>query len=111
MHHIPYAATGYINYAESARIYLQLMLDLENTDPCLHEKLSEEGLFFVRQSNRFWAGLWSDLTIKQAVMKPLKSRAGATRGGGFTESVRTLWIYNIHVSASYHNALSSLTKN
>ena len=35
------------------------------------------------------------------MMKPLKIRAVPTRGSGFTESVRT----------SYHNALSSSTKN
>ena len=45
------------------------------------------------------------------MMKPLKIRAVPTRGSGFTESVRTLWIYSMHASASYHNALSSSTKN
>ena len=58
-----YAATGHINYAKSARIYLQLMLNLENTNPWLHQKFSEEGLFVVRRSDRFWAGLWPGLTI------------------------------------------------
>ena len=45
------------------------------------------------------------------MMKPLKSRAGLTHGSGFTKSVPTLWMYYIHDSASYHDALSSLTKN
>ena len=102
-----YAATGHINYAKSARIYLRLMLDLENTNPWLHHKFSEEGLFVVERSDRFWARLWP---IKQAMMKPLKSRAGPTRGSGFTESMRTLRIY-MHAPASYHDALSLLTKN
>ena len=106
-----YATTVHINYAKSARMYLQLMLDLENTYSFLHQKFNEEGLFVVRRSDRYWAGLWLDLTIEQTVMKPLKSRAGATSGSGFTESVRTLWIYSMHASASYHDALSSLTKN
>ena len=106
-----FAATGHINYAKSARIYLQLMLDLENTNPWLHQKFSEEGLFVIRRSNRFWAGPWPYVTIEQTMMKPLKSRAGPTGGGGFTESVRTFWIYSMRASASYHDALSSLTKN
>ena len=106
-----YAATGHINYAKSARIYLQLMVDLENTHPWLHQKFSEEGLFVVRRSDRFWAGLWPDLTIEQVMIRSLKSRGGLTRGSGFTESVRTLWIYSMHATAGYHDALSTLTKN
>ena len=81
------------------------MVGLENTHPWLHQKFSEEGLFVVRRSNRFWAGLWPDLMLS------LKSRGGLTRGSGFTGSVRTLWIYSMHATASYHDALSTLTKN
>ena len=33
-----YAATGHINYAKSARIYLQFMLDLQTTHPWLYHK-------------------------------------------------------------------------
>ena len=42
-----YTATGHINYAKSTRIYLQLMLDLQDTNPWLHQKFSED-LFGVR---------------------------------------------------------------
>ena len=45
------------------------------------------------------------------MMRSLKSRGGLTRGSGFKESVRTLWIYSMHATASYHHALSTLTKN
>ena len=105
-----YAATEHLNYAKAARIYLQLMLYLENINLWLHRKFSEGGLFVIRRINRFWAGLSTDLTEEQTMMKPLKSRAGPTRGSGFTESVRILWIYSMHASASYQDALSSLTK-
>ena len=86
------------------------MLDLENSYPWLHQKFSE-GLFVVRRSDRFRAVLWPDVPTEQTMMKTLTSRAGPTRGSGFTESVRTLWIYSVHASASYHNVLSSLKKN
>ena len=36
------------------------------------------------------------------MMKPLKSRSSQRRGNGFTKSVRTLWIYSMDASASYH---------
>ena len=38
-----YTATGHISYAKSASLYLQLMLDLEIMNPCLHQKFSEKG--------------------------------------------------------------------
>ena len=99
-----YSATGHINYAKSARIYLQLMLDLQTTHPWMYHKFIE-GLFVVRCSDRFWAGLWPDLTIEQVMMRALKSRGGLTSGSGFTKSVRTLWIYSMHATASYHDVL------
>ena len=105
-----FAATGHIHYTKSARIYLQPMLNLESTHPWLYRMFAVEGLFIVRRSDRFWAGLWPDLAIEQVLMRSLKSRGGLTRGNGLTESVRTLWIYSMHASASYHNALSSPTQ-
>ena len=30
-------------------------------------------------------------------------------GSEFTETVRTLWVYSMHGSATYHNELSTLT--
>ena len=69
-----FAATGHIHYAKSARIHLQQMLDLKNTHPWLYQKFSNEGLFVVRRSERFWAGLWNE------EMGPIKMKLGGTRG-------------------------------
>ena len=54
------AATGHINYAMSARLYLQLMNELPEKPPWLHTQL-EKGLHTVRRSDRYWAGLWTDI--------------------------------------------------
>ena len=69
-----YAATGHINYAKSARIYLQLMLDHENTNPRLHQNFSED-LFVVQQSDQIWGGLWPDLAIEQIMTKPIEKHS------------------------------------
>ena len=106
-----FAATGHIHYAKSARLYLQMMTELPKTHPWLHERFSEDGLFVVRRSDRFWAGIWPDLSIEQIMMRALKSRGGLTRGRGFTESVRTMWVYTMHEGANYHNALCTSTNN
>ena len=105
-----FAATGHINYAKSARIYLHLMLDLPSSHPWLHGQFPK-GLFTVRRSNRFWAGLWPDLVIEQVMMRSIKSRGGLTWGSGLTENVCTTWIYSMYATAKYHQTLSTITMN
>lgn len=103
------AATGHIHYAKSARLYLQNMLELPNRYPSLYRDFAENGYHTVRRSDKFWAGLWSDLIIEQVLMRSLKARGGMTRGRGLSESVRVLWTNSMHRCASVHNAMSNLT--
>ena len=105
-----FAATGHINYAKSARFYLQLMQDLPREHPWLHQCFINEGFHTVRRSNRFWAGLWTDLVIEQVMMRSIKSRGGLTRGRGLTDSVRHQWIYSMHKCAGIHDAMTTMTK-
>lgn len=104
-----FAATGHINYAKSSRLYLQMMLMLPNEHPWLHQCFMEQGFHTVRRSSRFWAGLWTDLTIEQALMRSIKSRGGLTRERGVTETVQLQWVYSMHECAAVHNAMTSLT--
>ena len=89
-----FAATGHMNYAKSARLYLQKMLDLPNEHPWLHRCFTEEGYHTVRRSDRFWAGLWTDLVIEQVMMRSIKSRGGLTQGRRFTDTVRLMWVHS-----------------
>ena len=59
-----FAATGHINYAKSARLHLQNMLNLKNTHPWINEQFTEGLLHTVRRSEKFWAGFWTDLIIE-----------------------------------------------
>ena len=56
------AATGHNNYVKSARLYLQIMNDLQKTHPSLHELFLND-YHTVRRSDRYWAGLSTDLVI------------------------------------------------
>ena len=105
-----FAATGHINYAKCARLHLQNMLHLEVEHPWVYEKFAAHGFHMIRRSDRFWAGIWSDLAIEQVLMRSLKSRGGLTRGRGVTESVRLIWLKTMHRCAEIHNSMSSLTK-
>ena len=80
-------AAGHTAYAKSAQLYLQQMERLESVlPPTDFEKYTNNGYFTVRRTNRFWAGIWTDMTIEQVVMKNLKGRHGVTRGRGITDS-------------------------
>ena len=89
-----FAASGHLNYAKCARMYVQKMLALSKSNPWLNQQF-EEGQHAVRRSGRFWAGWWTDLVIEQTLMRSIKSRGGLTRGRGFEENVRHLRVASI----------------
>ncbi|CAG9814961.1 unnamed protein product [Phaedon cochleariae] len=91
---IPYFhAAGHLNYAKSAHLYLQDMLSLEmKMDPDEYHKFTTEGYFTIRRTDKFWSGIWSDMTIEQVLMRAMKSYGGLTRGRGVTDSVLSRWI-------------------
>ena len=106
-----FAATGHINYGKSARLYLQMINDLPSTFPDLHEQFTHNGYHVVRRSDRFWNGIWTDLSIEQVLMRSLKTRGGLTRGRGITENVMLTWVHTMHVCTSIHGAMTTLTGN
>lgn len=83
---LPYsAASGHRLYAKSAYVYLQMMTALPETYPDVHKKF-EEGFHVVRRSNRYWAGLSTEIIIEQVLMRSVKIHGGLIRGKGFTET-------------------------
>jgi hypothetical protein len=106
-----FAAAGHNQYAKCARLYLQMMQDLPNTEngKWLHDQFLN-GYHAVRRSERFWGGLSSDLIIEQCLMKCLKTRGGLTHGSGMSESVRLMWVKSLHKTASVNEAMLLLTK-
>ena len=104
-----FAATAHINYAKSARLYLQMMLELPSKYPDLYAKFVEEGYHTVRRKDRHWGGLWTDLVIEQAMMRSIKSRGGLTRGRGMSETARLSWIHSMHACADVHKSMTELT--
>lgn len=74
-------------------MYLQ---DMKNLDSKMNEedkeKFCNKGFFTIRRTEKFWAGIWSDQTIEQTLMRSMKSSGGLTRGRGVTDSVLSKWI-------------------
>ena len=60
-----FTAAGPINYAKSKRLFLDLMTNLS----WQQEQFEANGYHTVKRSNRFWAGIWTDLSIEQILMR------------------------------------------
>ena len=79
---LPYlAASGHHLYTKSLHVYLQQMTKLQDTHPNIYRRFIQ-GLHVVRRSDRFWAGLSTDLVIEQVLMRSLKTSGGLMRGRG-----------------------------
>ena len=108
---LPYfAAAGHNMYAKSAYIYLQLMEDLKDKHPDVYQQF-QDGLHVVRRSDRYWAGLSTDLVIEQVLMRSVKTTGGLTRGKGMTEIQRLVWLLSMPSCAEINIAMQSLTGN
>lgn len=106
---LPYlAASGHNHYTKCLHIYLQLMADLPKDHPEVHQKFLQ-GFQVVRRSDRYWAGLSTDLVIENVLMRSLKTSGGLTRGRGMTETQRSVWVMASHVCAEVNSALQHLT--
>jgi hypothetical protein len=67
------------------------MMALEQRMDPTEFKVFTEGDFTIRQSNKFWSGLGSDLTIKQELMGFTKTYSGLTHCHGISSAVLARW--------------------
>jgi hypothetical protein len=77
-----FVAAGRQHYAKSVHLYLQEMGD--------HR-------------------LATDLIVEPTVMRSAKLRGGLTHGRGMSESVRVLWVKNLHSCATVHAGMMNVT--
>lgn len=66
----------------------------------------QQSFHAVRRSERYWAGLWSDLVMEQTLMRSVITRGGLTRSRGMSEEVRHLWVLSMPESALIHEAMT-----
>ena len=72
-------------------------------------KSFQDGLHVVRKGDRYWAGLSTDLAIKQVLMRSMKTSGGLTRGRGMTETQRLVWLMPMPSCAEVNDAMQHLT--
>ena len=106
---LPYLAScGHSHYTKSAHIYIQDMVDLEWQNPNVYEHFLS-GHFVIRRTDRFWAGLSTDLVIEQVLMRTLKTTGGLTHGRGMEEAQRTRWLLSMPACAELNESMQNLT--
>ena len=70
----------------------------------------KNGFHVIRRSDRFWAGLSSDLVIESVLMRSLKATGGLTRGKGMSETQRIVWLLSMPITTEVNNAMQELTE-
>ena len=84
------------------------MLKLPTDHPTVYQAFMS-GNHVVRRTDRFWAGLSTDLVIEQALMRSVKSTGGMPRGRGMSELQRTVWFLLMPACAEMNTAMQQLT--
>jgi len=69
---LPVTAAGHNLYTKSLYIYLQRLAQLSIQHPEVHHQF-QNGYHVVRRSDRYWAGLSTDLLIEQVLMRSVKT--------------------------------------
>ncbi len=80
------------------------MVNLEYSHPDVHSTFVK-GLFPVRRSYVVWSGVFTDLYIEQVLMTSIKSSASLTRGRGFSETTRLLFLLSRPVCAEVSQSI------
>ena len=70
------------------------MLELEGQHPNVHTSF-KLGKHVIRRTDRYWAGLSSDLVIEQVLMRSMRTTGGLTRGRGLTETQRLVFLQSM----------------
>ena len=101
---LPYfAASGHFPYTKSA-CYLQQMQDLQKKNPNVYQCFIN-GFNVVRRTDKFFAGIGTDLMIEQELMRSVKTTGGLTHGRGMTELQRTKWVLSTTTTAAVKQAM------
>ena len=71
--------SGHHLYAKSCHLYLQEMIELQKTHPDVHKQFVNQ-YHAIRRSEKYWAGLSTDLVIEQTLNISVKIPEGLTIG-------------------------------
>ena len=56
-------------------------------------------LHSATRSDKYWCGIWTDMTIEQVLMRSLKTSGGLTCGRGISPSTIAKWVHSMHAAS------------
>ena len=80
------------------------MMKLPENHPSVYKQF-QDGLHIVCRSDCFWAGPSSDLVL----MRSVKTSGGLTRGRGFSDAQRAIWLLSTPVTSEVNQAMQTFT--
>ena len=101
-----FAVTDHSNYAKTCRIYLQSMEEMQKQHPLLFKQFLL-GNHTVKRSEKKSAGIWTDLSIEQILLKSLEGRDGVI-GRDMSDNVVRVWTKTMHRCAEVSSAMDKL---
>ena len=84
------------------------MLGLSNNHPELYDMFMN-GFHVILRSDRYWAGISSDMLIEQTLMRSLKTSGGLTQGRGMDEIQHLIWIMSKPACSEVNDMIQNLT--
>jgi len=106
---LPYFAASCHNlYLESSYRYLQDMFQLKEQHPAVNNAFMS-GSQVVRRSDKFWAGLSTNLVIEQVLTRSVKYVGAMTRGRGMTAAQRAQWLLSMPACVEINSAVQCFT--
>ena len=68
---------------------------------------TSRGFFAVRRSDKYWCGIWTDMTIEQVLMRSLKTSGGLTRWRGISPSAIAKWVHSMPAASRVIDAMET----
>ena len=82
------------------------MLNLANSmAPDEYDMFTSRGFFTVRLSDKYWCGIWTDMTIE--LMRSLKTSGGLTSGRGISPSTIAKWVHSMPAASRVIDAMET----
>ena len=107
-----FSAAGHHQYAKGARLYCQLMKQLETSPGYkeIFERFTAHGNHVVRYSCHDWFGTWCDICIEQRLMKAAKSEGGLSGGRMKNDSGHKCWVQTLNHFADINQRMEEGVK-
>lgn len=104
-------AVGHFHYAKATYLRMQSMFQLKTALSAKEfERSVDKDFFTIHRLDKFWCGVWSDVTIEQVLMRVMKVSGGLNQGRKISDVLLEHWISTMLGSLKVTEAPESFTE-